>query len=186
MCPGVTFALQILHLILARLIHGFELGTVSDKPVDMTESPALTLPKATPLEVTVTPRIRICPGISFAASSPALSIGSATIFVVTILVKGKQKRRRRPPEPAGALPFLGHLHLLGKHQLLHRTFGDMADQYGPAFLVRLGIHQALVVSNSEVAKECFTTNDRVFPTRPKSLVIKLLGYDHGMLGFAPC
>ncbi|KAK6240491.1 hypothetical protein SCA6_005880, partial [Theobroma cacao] len=57
MCPGVTFALQILHLILARLIHGFELGTVSDKPVDMTESPALTLPKATPLEVTVTPRL---------------------------------------------------------------------------------------------------------------------------------
>ena len=57
MCPGVTFALQILHLALARLLHGFELGTVSDKPVDMTESPALTLPKATPLEVTVTPRL---------------------------------------------------------------------------------------------------------------------------------
>ncbi|KAK6254104.1 hypothetical protein QUC31_015824 [Theobroma cacao] len=98
-----------------------------------------------------------------------------SILVVTIRVKGKKKRQRRPPEPAGALPFLGHLHLLGKHQLLHRTFGDMADQYGPAFLVRLGIHQALVVSNSEVAKECFTTNDRVFPTRPKSLAIKLMG-----------
>ncbi|XWS62473.1 hypothetical protein CRYUN_Cryun06bG0014200 [Craigia yunnanensis] len=107
------------------------------------------------------------------------------IVVATIFFKGKKKQPRRPPEPAGALPFVGHLHLLGKNQLLHRTFGDMADKYGPAFLIRLGIHQALVVSNWEVAKECFTTNDKVFPTRPKSLAVKLMGYDHNMLGFDP-
>ncbi|XVE94114.1 hypothetical protein REPUB_Repub01dG0253400 [Reevesia pubescens] len=106
------------------------------------------------------------------------------IFVVTIHVKVKRKQGRRPPEPAGALPILGHLHLLGANQLLHRTFGDMADKYGPVFLVHLGFHQAIVVSNWEVAKECFTTNDKVFPTRPKSLAIKLMGYNHSMLGFA--
>ncbi|KAK8561153.1 hypothetical protein V6N12_048228 [Hibiscus sabdariffa] len=108
-----------------------------------------------------------------------------TIFVATILVKGKKKWQRRPPEPDGALPFLGHLLLLRKNQLLHRTFADMADKYGPAFSIRLGIHRALVVSNWEVVKECFTTNDKVFLTRPKSLAIKLMGYDHNMLGFAP-
>lgn len=48
-----------------------------------------------------------------------------------------------------------------------------------------GALQALVVSHWEVAKECFTTNDKVFPTRPKSLAVKLMGYDHNMLGFAP-
>ena len=56
-CPGTTLALQVLHLTLAQLLHGFELGTVSDLPVDMTESPGLTNTKAKPLEVTFRPRL---------------------------------------------------------------------------------------------------------------------------------
>ncbi|TXG64447.1 hypothetical protein EZV62_011441 [Acer yangbiense] len=55
----------------------------------------------------------------------------------------------------------------------------------PVFLIRLGIHRTLVISSWEVAKECFTTNDKVFSTRPKFLAVKLMGYDHFMLGFAP-
>ncbi|XP_048229518.1 xanthotoxin 5-hydroxylase CYP82C4 [Ricinus communis] len=57
MCPGVSFALQILHLTLARLLQGFELKRVSDNPIDMSESPGLTSPKATPLEVVLSPRL---------------------------------------------------------------------------------------------------------------------------------
>nr|KYP64565.1 Cytochrome P450 82A3 [Cajanus cajan] len=56
-CPGMSFALQVLHLTLARLLHAFDFGTPSDQPVDMTESPGLTIPKATPLEVLLTPRL---------------------------------------------------------------------------------------------------------------------------------
>ncbi|KAJ6671302.1 CYTOCHROME P450 82C3-RELATED [Salix viminalis] len=56
-CPAVTFAVQVVHLTLARLLHGFELRTVSDTPVDMTESPGLTVPKAAPLEVVLRPRL---------------------------------------------------------------------------------------------------------------------------------
>ncbi|KAK8304244.1 hypothetical protein V6Z11_D04G207200 [Gossypium hirsutum] len=97
------------------------------------------------------------------------------ILVVTILVKGKKRQKRKPPEPDGALPFIGHLHLFGKNQLLHRIFADMANKHGPAFLIRLEIHRALVVNNWKVAKECFTTNDKVFPTRPKSISIKYMG-----------
>ncbi|MFQ6648819.1 hypothetical protein Gotur_021513, partial [Gossypium turneri] len=107
------------------------------------------------------------------------------ILVVTILVKGNKRQKRRPPEPDGALPFIGHLHLFGKNQLLHRIFADMADKHGPAFLIRLGVRPALVVNNWEVAKECFTTNDKVFSTRPKSIAVKYMGYDYKMLGFAP-
>ncbi|KAB5541382.1 hypothetical protein DKX38_014356 [Salix brachista] len=47
----------VVHLTLARLLHGFELRTVSDTPVDMTESPGLTVPKAAPLEVVLRPRL---------------------------------------------------------------------------------------------------------------------------------
>ena len=57
MCPGISFALEILQLTLARLLHGFELGVVSDSPLDMTEGVGLALPKATPLEVTLVPRL---------------------------------------------------------------------------------------------------------------------------------
>lgn len=56
-CPGITFATQVLHLTLAQLLHGFELGTVLTLPIDMTESPGIVNPKATPVEVAITPRL---------------------------------------------------------------------------------------------------------------------------------
>ena len=56
-CPAISFALEMMHLTLARLLHGFEFGLVSDSPVDMTEGLGLTIPKATPLEVTIVPRL---------------------------------------------------------------------------------------------------------------------------------
>ncbi|XWS24304.1 hypothetical protein CRYUN_Cryun28dG0089600 [Craigia yunnanensis] len=56
MCPGVSFALQVLELTLASLLQGFELGTPSDEPVDMSEAIGMTNLKATPLQVFVSPR----------------------------------------------------------------------------------------------------------------------------------
>nr|XP_017220500.1 PREDICTED: cytochrome P450 CYP82H23-like [Daucus carota subsp. sativus] len=56
-CPGTALALQVLHLTLAQLLQGFKLGTVSDLPIDMTESPGFINPKATPLEVAFRPRL---------------------------------------------------------------------------------------------------------------------------------
>lgn len=56
-CPGSSLALQVLHLGLARFLHSFEMNTVLDVPVDMSESPGLTIPKATPLEVLISPRL---------------------------------------------------------------------------------------------------------------------------------
>lgn len=73
-----------------------------------------------------------------------------------------------PPEAGGAWPLIGHLHLLGGSQPPHVTLGNLADKYGPIFTIRLGVHKTLVVSNSEMAKQCFTVNDRAFASRPKS------------------
>ncbi|XP_043722593.1 cytochrome P450 CYP82D47-like isoform X2 [Telopea speciosissima] len=56
-CPGITFAMQVLHLTLARLLHGFNLETPSCEPIDMSEGLGLTLPKKTPLEVLLSPRL---------------------------------------------------------------------------------------------------------------------------------
>lgn len=89
----------------------------------------------------------------------------------------------RPPEPAGKWPLIGHLHLLGANKILHHTLGDMADQYGPIFSLNLGINRTLVITSWEVAKECFTTQDKVFATRPKSLVGQVVGYNSRVMIF---
>ncbi|KAB2076084.1 hypothetical protein ES319_A06G016300v1 [Gossypium barbadense] len=57
MCPGLSFALQNLSLILANVLHWFEFETSLDEAVDMREAPGLTSSKVTPLEVYVTPRL---------------------------------------------------------------------------------------------------------------------------------
>ncbi|XP_065632881.1 cytochrome P450 82A3 [Quercus suber] len=57
MCPGISFALQVTQLTLATLLHAFEISSPSNEPVDMTKKGGLTNPKATPLEVYLTPRL---------------------------------------------------------------------------------------------------------------------------------
>jgi hypothetical protein len=62
----------------------------------------------------------------------------------------------------------------------------MADKYGSIFTIRLGVHRALIMSSWEIAKECFTTNDKAFAGRPKSIATQLMGYNYAMFGFSPC
>ncbi|XP_040996661.1 demethylepipodophyllotoxin synthase-like [Juglans microcarpa x Juglans regia] len=92
-----------------------------------------------------------------------------------------------PPKAGGAWPIIDHLHLLllGGMQLAHITLGDMADKNGPIFSINLGMHRAIVVSSSKIAKECFTTNDKVFANRTKALAAELMGYNYAMFGFSP-
>ncbi|CAN4122759.1 unnamed protein product [Withania somnifera] len=92
------------------------------------------------------------------------------------------------PEAGGAWPIIGHLHLLSgskSDQLPHKTLGRMADKYGPIFGMKLGVHQAVVVSDPKIAKECFTTNDLALANRPKSMASQIIGYKDAMFGLAP-
>ncbi|KAL4352014.1 hypothetical protein GQ457_06G028130 [Hibiscus cannabinus] len=88
------------------------------------------------------------------------------------------------PEPSGALPFIGHLLLLRTKRTGARTLAAIADKYGPIFTIRLGRFRALVVSNHEAVRDCFTVNDRVFANRPMSNAGTYLGYDEASFGFA--
>nr|QNS29951.1 cytochrome P450 [Nothapodytes nimmoniana] len=56
-CPGIGLGLQMMHLVLATVLHGFELSTPNNALVDMTESSGLTNAKLTPLEVLIAPRL---------------------------------------------------------------------------------------------------------------------------------
>ncbi|MED6208800.1 hypothetical protein PIB30_048587 [Stylosanthes scabra] len=80
------------------------------------------------------------------------------------------KKVQEAPEIAGGLPLIGHLHILfrAKGTPLARTFSSFDDKYGPIFQIRLGSCPAIVVSNKDAIKECFTTNDLALASRPKS------------------
>ena len=88
------------------------------------------------------------------------------------------------PESSGALPIIGHLHKLRGQNPIARTLGAMADKDGPIFMIRLGMKPALVISSHEAVKECFTTNDKAFATRPMSSQGKHLGYNYAIFGLA--
>lgn len=58
MCPGISFALQIMHLTLANLLHGFEIERPSKELLNMEESAGMTSIKKDPLQVILTPRLQ--------------------------------------------------------------------------------------------------------------------------------
>jgi cytochrome P450 len=56
-CPGSMFATQVSLITLARLLHGFDFELTMNEAVDMREGLGITLPKLTPLQVVLTPRL---------------------------------------------------------------------------------------------------------------------------------
>uniref|UniRef100_A0A251RXK8 Putative cytochrome P450 n=1 Tax=Helianthus annuus TaxID=4232 RepID=A0A251RXK8_HELAN len=101
------------------------------------------------------------------------------------IVKKRAAPQEKAPQAKGSWPIIGHLHLLGGSRPPQQVLGDMADKYGPIFTIKLGIHQVLVVSSGEVAKECFTTHDKVFASRPKAKASEIMAYNYAMFGLAP-
>ncbi|ESR49135.1 hypothetical protein CICLE_v10031217mg [Citrus x clementina] len=126
-------------------------------------------------------------------SIAAVAISALVIFLSIFLLISrngqkrilKNKQAKQAPVAGGAWPLIGHLHLLRGPEPAHRVLGNLADKYGTIFTMKLGVKQALVVSNWEIAKECFTTNDKAFAGRPKTMAVELMGYNFLVIGFAP-
>eukprot|EP00262_Sarcandra_glabra_P004766 TRINITY_DN16017_c0_g1_i1.p1 TRINITY_DN16017_c0_g1~~TRINITY_DN16017_c0_g1_i1.p1 ORF type:complete len:517 (+),score=39.99 TRINITY_DN16017_c0_g1_i1:202-1752(+) len=114
-----------------------------------------------------------------------LGVFALTLLYHLLIAKSKGAKCKEAPEVAGAWPVIGHLHMLGGHEQLAVKLGAMADKYGPAFMLRVGVHPTLVVSGWEIAKECFTTNDKVLATRPSSMAGEYMSYNYAMFGMAP-
>ncbi|KAJ9567965.1 hypothetical protein OSB04_003931 [Centaurea solstitialis] len=178
MCPGVSFALQSLHFIMASLLQQFMLKTPSDEPIDMSESFGITNMKATPLELSMEFNLPF-------PTTLALIMFSITLLASLLQIFNRNRaNNRNPPQAKGAWPIIGHLHLLGGSHLPHKVLGAMADTYGPIFTIKLSFRLALVVSDADMAKVCFTTNDLDFANRPTTVVSELLGYNSANFSFA--
>lgn len=118
-----------------------------------------------------------------------ITAGLLAIIMVSYCLISRRwsaSKGKMPPEAKGAWPIFGHLPLFGgSTKPPHIILGAMADKYGPVFTVRLGVYPSLVVSSSEVAKECFTINDMSLSSRPKMAVADHIGYNYAMFAFAP-
>ncbi|KAL7211124.1 hypothetical protein ACSBR2_014078 [Camellia fascicularis] len=121
--------------------------------------------------------------VQASATLPALVL----LYFLWGLITNNTHARRvvEAPQPKGAWPIIGHLPLLSGQSPVFRTLATLADQYGPVFAIRLGLHRAIVVSNKEAIKDCFTTNDAVFMTRPESATMKYMGYNGAFFGLGP-
>ncbi|PIN02726.1 Cytochrome P450 CYP2 subfamily [Handroanthus impetiginosus] len=108
---------------------------------------------------------------------------SITLYTL-VKVNRNIPKKISPPEAAGGWPLIGHLRLLSGPELPHITLSKMAEKYGPVFTIRLGVHRALIVSNWETAKECFTNNDVIFSNRPNTAAIQHMTYNYAMFGFS--
>ncbi|XP_065881243.1 cytochrome P450 CYP82D47-like [Euphorbia lathyris] len=119
--------------------------------------------------------------------SPHLIIPFLILIFSFLFLISKFTGKKKPGAPlaGGSWPLIGHLHLLGGPKPPHIVLGEMADKHGPIFTIKMGIRRALVVNNSEIAKECLTTHDKTFANRPYTLAMDLLGYDRSMFGFSP-
>nr|XP_043636264.1 dimethylnonatriene synthase-like [Erigeron canadensis] len=113
------------------------------------------------------------------------------LFVITYSYKIKKRNNTKKsfklqaPEPKGRLPIIGHLHFLRGKVPLGRILGKLADDYGPVYSLRLGSRRALVVSSWQMVKDCFTTNDKNFSTRPNLAISRHMVYDNAGFALAP-
>ncbi|KAL4356050.1 hypothetical protein AHAS_Ahas09G0047900 [Arachis hypogaea] len=133
--------------------------------------------------------------MDYSLSLPTITLISLTLFFLyniwRIITKKPSIHQnesniiKQPPQPYVALPLIGHLHLLGTKTPLHRTFASLADKYGPVFQIYFGSLPAIVISNKEGIKECFTKNDKVLASRTPSSRGTHLAYNNAAFGFAP-
>ncbi|KAH9300004.1 hypothetical protein KI387_011587, partial [Taxus chinensis] len=117
--------------------------------------------------------------------------GIVVVFALAALFLILNKRRTRsgngkkkPPHPP-SWPIIGHLHLLQQKRPIHRILSSLSESYGPIMHLQLGFRPLLVISSSDLAKQCFTTNDKAFASRPRLSGGKHMGYDYKNFAQAP-
>ncbi|KAG5613259.1 hypothetical protein H5410_024540 [Solanum commersonii] len=123
--------------------------------------------------------------MDFSPIAFTLAISFLFFFYLRKLFFSAKKQSKNVPEATGEWPITGHLHLLNGPQMPHKIYGQMAEKYGPIFRLKLGVNEVVIVSDHKIVKECFTTNDRAFATRPKSIGSEILGYNYAMFGLGP-
>ncbi|GLJ29512.1 hypothetical protein SUGI_0581780 [Cryptomeria japonica] len=113
-----------------------------------------------------------------------LALALTILFLIANQLRNRNNKQFKPPQPP-SWPIIGHLHLFNKNRQLHRVLCSLSHHHGPIMLLQLGCRPVLVISSSQLAKECLSVNDRVFASRPSLLAAKHMGYDSKILAWLP-
>jgi hypothetical protein len=118
-------------------------------------------------------------------SQSAITLAFISIFFFYYLFFYRSSSKEAPIVQ-GAWPIVGHLPLLRPSNVpTHRILGELANKYGSLFSIKLGSKRAVVISNWEMAKECFTKFDLEISNRPNLEATQHMAYNGAMFVLAP-
>ncbi|KAL1567999.1 cytochrome P450 71AU50-like [Salvia divinorum] len=100
--------------------------------------------------------------------------------LVLLARRRKKKMGRLPPGPKG-IPFLGHLHMLGKNP--HQDLQRIAKDHGSIMYMQFGFVPNIVVSSPQAAELFLKTHDLIFASRPPHQGSKYVSWDQRNLSF---
>ncbi|XP_052136961.1 indole-2-monooxygenase-like isoform X2 [Oryza glaberrima] len=105
-------------------------------------------------------------------------------YALALLTACQARKNPLPPSPP-ALPFIGHLHLIGA--LPHVSLCRLATKHAPDLMfLRLGTSlPVLVASSPRAAEAILRTHDDVFASRPRTVLADIIFYGSRDIGFAP-
>ena len=103
------------------------------------------------------------------------------LCIMVFLFQLSRKHRCYPPGPKG-LPIIGNMSMVA--QLTHRGLAQLAMQYGGLMHLRMGLHDMVVVSTPDMAREVLQAQDSVFANRSSSFVATYLSYNRADMSFA--
>ena len=102
----------------------------------------------------------------------------AIFFFIGLLYYITPKRPRGvPPGPGFCLPFIGHLHLLGKNPRLQVE--KWRKLYGNVFSVFFGSKLIIIINRFSVLREAFAKRGDVFSDRPRMVMGDKISKYHG-------
>ncbi|KAI3944494.1 hypothetical protein MKW92_044978 [Papaver armeniacum] len=120
----------------------------------------------------------------------SLSILTILFFSAILYLLSKVKKRfddhgcklNLPPSPP-RIPIIGNIHQLGP--MLHQSFYNLSNKYGPLILLNLGTKPILVVSSAEMATQICKTNDVIFSNRFSTKASKVIFCGGNDIAIAP-
>ena len=103
------------------------------------------------------------------------------LCIMVFLFQLSRKLSSYPPGPKG-LPIIGKVSMMP--QMSHHRLAQLARQYGGLVHLQMGLHNMVVISTPDLAREVLQAQDSVFANRSSSFAATYLSYDRADMAFA--